>query len=118
MNDDFELYDLEVSVEGDQDSFVCSHIAGHAFKVEGENLIFGDNNKFSLYALAALLPLLPAKQRESHQNDWMTSDECIACPDPNCGARFKIVRVRKRIFKHSDVTKVPVVNQKVGESRE
>jgi uncharacterized repeat protein (TIGR04076 family) len=91
---------------------------GHAFSVEGENLIFEGNNKFSLYTIAALLPLLPAKQRETHQNDWMTSDERIACPDPNCGARFKIVRTGKHIFKHADVTKEPIVNQTTGENHE
>ena len=61
---------------------VCSHHAGDWFAVEGENLRFPDGQAFSLYALAALLPLLPAKQRVTDDNDWMTTDTDIACPDP------------------------------------
>ena len=59
-------------------------------------------------ALSALLPLLPAKQRPLDENDWMLSDSLIACPDPNCGARFQITRIRKRTLKHGDCTVVPV----------
>ena len=39
---------------------------------------------FSIYSLAAVLPLLAAKQRPTDANDWMTSDAEVACPDPNC----------------------------------
>lgn len=107
--DDFSLYDLDVSVAGDPSTFACSHAVGHAFTVIGENLIFSDNNKqFSMYALASLLPLLPAKQRPTHENDWMTTDHYIHCPDPNCGAQFKINRISKTTFQHSKVTKVPL----------
>jgi len=51
---------------------------------------------------------LAAKQRQTHKNDWMTTDTDIACPDPNCGALFRIKRIRKRVFKHSEVTAVPL----------
>ena len=37
---------------------------------------------FSIYSLAALLPLLPAKQRPRDPNDWMSTDAEVACPDP------------------------------------
>jgi uncharacterized repeat protein (TIGR04076 family) len=60
---EFSLYDLRVEViEGDK-PFVCSHEPGSAFEVRGENLHFSADKPFSLYTLAALLPLLPAKQR-------------------------------------------------------
>lgn len=108
MNDQFELYNLEVSVVGDPETFACDHVLGRAFSVIGENLVFEKNQEFSLYALATLLPLLPAKQRHTHPNDWMTTDEYIACPDPHCGAQFKITRTSTRIFSHADVTKVPL----------
>lgn len=108
MNDRFELYDLMVSTVGNPETFVCSHTLGQVFSVVGENLVFGKNAEFSLYALATLLPLLPAKQRSTHPNDWMTTDEYIACPDPHCGARFKITRTNTRSFSHADVTKVPL----------
>jgi uncharacterized repeat protein (TIGR04076 family) len=98
MDEPFTLYNLEVSVLGDPSTFICSHKPGVAFRVEGENLIFDANNSFSMYALAALLPLLPVKQRETHANDWITSDELIACPDPHCGATFQIARTGKQMF--------------------
>lgn len=106
MNDSFTLSNLIVIVEGDPETFVCSHLPGEAFRVIGENLIFDNNNSFSMYALSTLLPLLPAKQRKTHKNDWMTTDEDIACPDPHCGARFKITREGTTTFNHSEVTKV------------
>ena len=87
---------------------VCSHRPGHAFDVHGENLVFAGESMFSIYALAALLPLLPAKQRDTHPNDWMTTDADIACPDPNCGASFRITRTARRSFRHSEVTVVPL----------
>lgn len=108
MNDNFTLYDLAVVVTGDPKTFVCSHAPGEAFRMVGENIIFDKSGQFSLYALAALLPLLPAKQRQTAKNDWMTTDELIACPDPHCGARFRIVRNGEHRFSHAEVTKVPL----------
>ncbi len=106
-DDRFELHDLRVEVIAGERPMVCSHRLGHAFDVRGENLVFADAT-FSMYALAALLPLLPAKQRDTHANDWMTTDAEIACPDPNCGARFRITRTGRRSFRHQDVTVVPL----------
>ena len=108
MNDEFELWDLRVEVVGEQDAFVCSHTVGDYFEVSGENLRFPVGNTFSMYALSALLPLLPAKQRMTDRNDWMTTDAEIACPDPNCGARFRIARTGKTTFRRSDTTVVPL----------
>lgn len=108
MNDEFELWDLRVEVVGDPDTMVCSHRAGDYFEVSGENLVFQAEQSFSMYALAALLPLLPAKQRMTHAHDWMTTDADIACPDPHCGARFRITRSGKTTFKHSETTVVPL----------
>ncbi len=87
---------------------VCSHRAGDAFEVHGENLVMGPGQTFSIYALAALLPLLPAKQRLTHPHDWMTTDAEVACPDPHCGARFRITRTGPRRFRHAEVTAVPL----------
>ena len=107
-NDTFELWDLRVEVVGEQQAMVCSHHAGDYFEVVGENLVFSKGQAFSMYALAAILPLLPAKQRMTHAHDWMTTDADIACPDPHCGARFRISRTGKRSFRHSETTVVPL----------
>ncbi len=110
-DDIFTLFDLRVEVTGNQDEMVCSHTVGDYFLVHGENLIFPAQHSFSMYALAALLPLLPAKQRPTSANDWMTTDHVIACPDPHCGGRFKITRTGVREFRHHEVTKVPLTKQ-------
>ena len=60
------------------------------------------------FFLAALLPLLPAKQRPTHANDWMSTDAEVACPDPNCPTRFRITRTGKRGFSHAATTAVPL----------
>lgn len=108
MNDTFTLYNLTVSVVGEPKTFVCSHRVGHAFDVIGENLVFGDNNSFSMYALAALLPLIPVKQRKTDENDWISTDDYVHCPDPDCGAQFKISRTDTTQFHHNEVTRVPL----------
>ncbi len=108
-DDSFELWDLRVEVVGDPAAMVCSHRPGEAFEVHGENLVWlQPAQRFSLYALAAILPLLPAKQRMTHPHDWMTTDADIACPDPNCGARFRITRIGRSSFRHSETTVVPL----------
>ena len=112
MDDRFELYDLKVEVVQGNGPFVCGHHVGDYFLVEGEDLVFPESRSFSMYSLSALLPLLPAKQRVSDPNDWMTTDCEIACPDPNCGARFRISRIGKRTFHHNEVTVVPLTEVK------
>lgn len=108
MDDSFDLYDLKVEVVGTDAPMVCGHREGDSFLVQGEDLVFPQGGRFSMYALAALLPLLPAKQRPLHPNDWMLSDALIACPDPNCGARFRISRVGRRTLRHGECTVVPI----------
>jgi uncharacterized repeat protein (TIGR04076 family) len=104
----FTLYDLRVEVIAGDRPFVCRHEIGDAFEVRGENLHFTSGKPFSMYALAALLPLLPAKQRPLNQYDWMATDHIIACPDPNCGAKFKISRIGKQVIERDSTTIVPL----------
>lgn len=107
--DEFTLYDLRVEVvEGDA-PMVCDHKPGDYFELSGENLSLPAGQTFPIYPLAALIPLLPAKQRETHPHDWMTTDMEVACPDPLCGARFRITRTGTSTFRHSEVTRVPLV---------
>jgi len=113
VNDEFELWDLKVEVIGDEADMVCGHSPGDYFELSGEQLSMPPGQAFSMYALAAILPLLPSKQRVTHKNDWMSSDTDIACPDPNCGARFRIHRTGKTIFRHSETT-VVALNHSAG----
>jgi uncharacterized repeat protein (TIGR04076 family) len=101
----FELYDLRVEVVGPPDRTIyCGARLGDYFELQGEMLKFPPGQGFSIYSLAALLPLLPAKQRITDPNDWMSSDAEVACPDPNCPTRFRIIRTGRRGFIRSQVT--------------
>jgi uncharacterized repeat protein (TIGR04076 family) len=106
--DEFTLYDLRVEVVAGDRPMVCNHPLGAYFELSGENLSFPPGQTFPMYSLAALLPLLPAKQRDTHPHDWMTTDMEVACPDPLCGGRFRITRTGRTTFAHSDVTRVPM----------
>jgi uncharacterized repeat protein (TIGR04076 family) len=106
---EFELYDLRVEVIGPSDRPIyCGARLGDYFELQGEMLRFPPGQGFSIYSLAALLPLLPAKQRINDPNDWMSTDAEVACPDPNCPTRFRITRVGKRTFIRSQVTATPL----------
>lgn len=105
----FELYDLRVEVVGPPGvPIYCGARLGDYFELHGEMLSLPAGQGFSIYSLAALLPLLAAKQRISDPNDWMSSDAEIACPDPHCPTRFRITRIGRRFFRRADVTAVPL----------
>jgi len=112
---EFELFDLRVEVVEGPGPMVCNHQVGDSFTLRGENIELPPGQSFPLYALAALLPLLPAKQRRTHDNDWMSTDMEVACPDPHCGARFRITRTGTSTFRHDEVTRVPWKPQARGD---
>ena len=64
-----------------------------------------------IYTIGAVLPLLAAKQRVTHPNDWISTDAEIACPDPNCKSKLRIERIGLRTFRHADVTVVPLTSK-------
>lgn len=109
-DDTFWLYDLEVEVIDGGRPMMGSYKPGDRFRLQGEMLHLPDGQGFSIYALAALLPLLPAKQRATHPADWMTTDTEIVGPDPHCGARYRITRVGRRAFRHGETTAVPMAD--------
>ena len=91
-DDEFELYDLKVEwMAGDKRCW-CGAKEGDHFYLRGEHIEMGPGVKWSIYTMSILLPLLPAKQRMTDANDWMTTDTDVACLDPNCGSRFRISR--------------------------
>jgi len=112
-DDGFELYDLRVEVVAPAGArILCGAQPGDHFELRGEMLHLPPGQAFSIYSLAALLPLLPAKQRATHPNDWMSTDAEVACPDPNCPTRFRITRLAKRHFSHAATTAVPLPGTK------
>ena len=105
----FELYDLRVEVTAPEGGPIyCGAKPGDYFELRGEMLFLPEGQGFSIYSLASVLPLLAAKQRPTHQNDWMTTDAEVACPDPSCSTRLRITRTGLRRFNHSDTTAVPL----------
>jgi len=110
-DDSFELYDLRVEVvvpENNERRILCGAKVGDYFELKGEILSLPNNQGFSVYSLAAVLPLLAAKQRCRERKDWMWTDDEIACPDPNCPTKLKIIRTGVRIFRHGETTMVPL----------
>ncbi|MFZ1743025.1 MAG: TIGR04076 family protein [Pontixanthobacter sp.] len=107
----YPLFDLRVEVLEPEAGkrFICKHVAGDYFTVTEDDLItMGDGVRFSMYSLAALIPFLSAKQRDLHANDWMMTDDIIACTDPHCAGRFRITRETRRIHSHSENSAVPL----------
>jgi uncharacterized repeat protein (TIGR04076 family) len=105
----FELYDLKVEVVAPPDAqILCGAKPGDWFELRGEMLYLPPGQGFSLYSLAALMLLLPAKQRVLDPYDWMASDADVACPDPNCQSTFRITRLGKRRFERSATTATPL----------
>ncbi len=105
MEDAFELWDLKVEVVAPPGARLwCGAQPGDHFELRGEMLHLPPGQGFSIYSLGAILPLLAAKQRPTHPNDWLTSDAEIACPDPNCPSRFRITRTQLRRFRRSETT--------------
>jgi len=101
----FELYDLRVEVVVPPgEKIYCGAREGDHFELRGEMLHLPAGQGFSIYSLAAVLPLLAAKQRALDPADWMATDADIACPDPNCPTRLRISRLGKRTFQRADVT--------------
>jgi len=108
-DDSFELYDLRVEVTAPEGAPIrCGAKVGDFFELRGEMLYLPPGQGLSIYSLAAVLPLLPAKQRPTHGNDWMTTDAEIACPDPHCASRLRITRLGLRRFSHAETTAVPL----------
>ena len=108
-HDEFELYDLRVEVVAPPgERILCNAKLGDWFEVRGEVLHFPPGQGFSMYSLASIIPLLPAKQRPTDAKDWMSTDAEVACPDPNCPTRFRITRLAKRRFSHAATTAVPL----------
>jgi uncharacterized repeat protein (TIGR04076 family) len=108
-DDGFDLFDLRVDVVIPEEGAVyCGAKQGDHFELRGEMLHLPAGQGISIYSLASVLPLLAAKQRPTHANDWMTTDAEIACPDPNCSTRLRITRTGRRRFSHAETTAVPL----------
>ncbi len=100
-----ELYDLRVVVEEIRGRSVCGLSPGDYFEVtDSSRLRLPPGGHFCVYALAAVLPLLPAKQRDLPAGDWLERESLVACPDPEERLIMRITRTARRPLRSSDLT--------------
>lgn len=117
MDDTFTLYDLKVEVVAGDRPMVCSHKVGTISWYRRKPGVSEGNIVFHVFP-ERHPAASSGKERPLDPNDWMLSDAEIACPDPNCGARFKITRVGKRIQSHGQCTVVPLMRPDAGKYHE
>lgn len=100
-----ELYDLRVVVDRIEGRPVCGLAPGDFFEVRGSSRVTIPQGKhFCLYAMAAVLPLLPAKQRALADGDWLAADSEVACPDPDERLIMRIERTGRSRMSTPDLT--------------
>ena len=99
------MYDLRVIVERIEGRSVCGLAVGDYFELtESSRLRIPEGKHFCLYALSAVLPLLPAKQRELPEGDWLEQDSLVACPDPDERMIMHIERIARRSIPTDELT--------------
>lgn len=100
-----DLYDLRVTVERIEGRSVCGLQVGDYFELtESSRLRIPDGKHFCAFALAAVLPLLVAKQRRLPPGDWLEQDHLVTCPDPDERTVMRIDRIRRRRIPTADLT--------------
>jgi uncharacterized repeat protein (TIGR04076 family) len=100
-----QLYDLRVTVERIEGRSVCGLEVGDYFEVVESNQIrIPPGKHFCMYALASVLPLLPAKQRQLPASDWLEQDSLVCCPDPDERLVMRIERIGTRTLRTGDLT--------------
>lgn len=102
---DMELFDLRVTVESIEGRSVCGLAVGDWFElVNSSELRLPDGKHFCIFALQSVLPLLPAKQRQLPESDWLERDSLVCCPDPEERVIMRIERVGHRSLDSSELT--------------
>jgi len=76
------LRNLRVVVKEVQGKCTSGMQPGDRFFLRSGRLYIPPDRHFCLYALHAVLPLLPAKQRPLADGDWLKADSQVICPDP------------------------------------
>jgi uncharacterized repeat protein (TIGR04076 family) len=99
------IYDVRVTVERIEGRSVCGLEPGDYFEVtESSRVRIPEGRHFCLYALSAVLPLLPAKQRKLPDEDWLEQETFVACPDAEERLIMRIERIGERTMRSEDLT--------------
>lgn len=101
----FQLSNLRVTVVAIEGRSVCGLEVGDYFEVtESSRVRIPEGKHFCLYALAAVIPLLPAKMRALDENDWLAQDSLVVCPDPDERLVMRISRTETVSLRAEDLT--------------
>lgn len=88
------MYDLRVTVEEVRGFCDLPMRPGDYFEVRGGRITLPAGGHICLWAMAALLPMFPVKQRDiADRNDWIPSTRHMCCPDPNGMVIYRIDRI-------------------------
>jgi len=102
---EMQLYDLRVTVERIEGRSVCGLQVGDYFEVtESSRIRIPEGRHFCIYALQSVLPLLPAKQRQLPESDWLEQDSLVSCPDPDERVVMRIERIGRRTLRTDELT--------------
>lgn len=86
------LKTLQVVVESVNGKCTSCMEPGDSLILRSGRIYIPSGGHFCLYALQAVLPLLPAKQRLLQDGDWMKVDNRVICPDPAGNVIMRIDR--------------------------
>ena len=100
-----ELFDIKVVVDRIEGRPVCGMQVGDYLEVTNSSeLRIPAGKHFCMFAIASILPLLPAKQRQLPADDWLEADSFVACPDPDERLVMRIERIRSVKLIAGDLT--------------
>jgi uncharacterized repeat protein (TIGR04076 family) len=100
-----DLFNLRITVDRIEGRPVCGMKVGDYFEVTNSSeLRIPDGHHFCMYAIASVLPLLPAKQRQLPGDDWLENDSLVACPDPEEKLVMRIERISTVTLDASSLT--------------
>ena len=103
--DETSVYNLRIVVESIEGRPVCGLEVGDFFEVRNSSEIhMPPGRHFCLYALQAVIPLLPAKQRQLPRGDWLERDSKVMCPDPDERLVMRIERIGQVTLQTDDLT--------------
>ena len=99
------LYDLRVTVDRIEGRSTCGLAPGDYFELtESSRVRIPEGKHFCVFALAAVIPLLIAKERKLPAGDWLEQETFVACPDPDERLIMRIERVRRRRIPTGELT--------------
>lgn len=85
------MRDLRIQVEEVRGFCDLPMRPGDYFELRGGRIHIPDGKYICMWAMAAILPMLPAKQRAVESpNDWLPSVQTMICPDPKGGVLWRI----------------------------